>query len=95
MSPSPNGTQLQPPGGDPQGGGPPSGGGFPSPNPAVPDPNQEGQRLVTDLVAATRRIGMKYPATLPETREVLNLAQKMLQKLVQSQPAPEPMAPPV
>ncbi len=96
MYPPSNSGPLQPPGADQgsQGGTP--GGGNPSPEPGVPDPNEMGKRLVTDLIAAARRLGMKYPAMMPEVREVTQtLAPKMLQKLVQSQPAPEPMAPPV
>jgi len=93
-----SGGPLTPPGSD-QGtpsGGAGVGGGFPSPAPAVPDPNEMGKRLVVDLVSAARRLGLKYPTMMTEVREITqNLAPKMLQKLVQSQPAPEPMAPPV
>jgi hypothetical protein len=96
MSPQPSGP-LQPPGQEqeaPQQSA--VGGGFPSPQPAVPNPNEMGQRLVTDLVTAARRLGIKYPQMMPEIREITqNLAPKMLQKLVQSQPSPEPLAPPV
>ena len=92
---------MQPPGAQPgaesqAGAGPGVGGGFPSSQPAVPDPNEMGKRLGTDLVAAARRLGMKYPSMITEVRQITeSLAPKMLQKLVQSQPAPEPMAPPV
>lgn len=97
---SPSGGPLTPPGAE---GGAPSAssgpgpqGGFPSSVPAVADPNEEGKRLVTDLVAAARRLALKYPSMITEVREITNsIAPKMLQKLVQSQPAPEPMAPPV
>jgi hypothetical protein len=96
MAPQPNSGPLQPPGSDgtqQQGGSP--GGGFPA-DPAVPDPNEMGKRLVTELVTTARRLGMKYPSMIAEVREITNgIAPKMLQKLVQSQPAPEPMAPPV
>jgi hypothetical protein len=55
-----------------------------------------GKRLVVDLVTTARRLGMKYPSMITEVREITqNLAPKMLQKLVSSNPAPEPMAPPV
>lgn len=92
------GARLTPPGAsDDTASSPnPVGGGFVSPAPAVSDPNEAGKRLVTDLVAAARRLGVQYPAMVQEVREITqNLAPKMLQKLVQSQPAPEPMAPPV
>ena len=96
---SSGGARLTPPGAtdDPTSGSPsPAGGGFVSPAPAVPDPNEAGKRLVTDLITVARRIGIQYPAMVTEVREITqNLAPKMLQKLVQSQPAPEPMAPPV
>lgn len=72
------------------------GGGFPSPEPAVADPNEMGKRLVIDLVTAARRLGVKYPNMITEVREITqNLAPRMLQKLVQSQPSPEAAAPPV
>ena len=50
---------------------------------------------VRDLVATSRRIGMKYPAAMQEVREIQNAVQRLQQKIVQSHPAPEPMAPPV
>jgi len=95
---SPSGGPLTPPGAD--GGAPSNGpgpqGGFPSSVPAVSDPNEDGKRLVTDLVAAARRLGLKYPSMITQVREITNnIAPQMLQKLVQSQPAPEPMSPPV
>lgn len=95
MLPSASSGPLTPPGeGAQQGAGP--GGGYVSPAPSVPDPNEMGRRLVTELVTAARRLSMKYPDLTSEVREITQtLAPKMLQKLVQSQPAPEPMAPPV
>jgi hypothetical protein len=96
MFPGAQGGPLQPPGSDQGAASPGPGGGNPSPAPAVADPNEAGMRLVTDLVTSARRLGMKYPAMMSEVREITqNLAPKMIQKLVQSQPAPEPMAPPV
>ena len=96
MSPQASGP-LQPPGADEQqASGNPPGGGFPSPAPAVPDPNEMGKRLVVDLVTTTRRLGVKYPAMMQEVREITDrIAPKMLQKLVASNPAPEPQSPPV
>lgn len=92
MAPGSSNGPLTPPGADAG----MTGGGFVSPAPAVPDPNERGNRLVTDLVAAARRLGLQYPAMMPEVREITQtIAPKMLQKLVQSQPSPEPMAPPV
>lgn len=98
MFPGSSSGPLTAPGSDPgqqsTGAGP--GGGFVSPAPAVPDPNEMGTRLVTELVSVARRLGMKYPAMMTEVRDITqNIAPKMMQKLVQSQPAPEPMAPPV
>jgi hypothetical protein len=51
--------------------------------------------LMQQLVSLNRRIGMKFPAAIAETREINNAIQRMQQKIVQSRPAPEPMAPPV
>lgn len=67
-----------------------------APQAAVADPNEMGKRMITDIIVAARRLGVKYPNLMSEVREVTqNLAPRMLQKLVQSQPSPEPMAPPV
>ena len=95
---SPSGGPLTPPGanGAPSASGPGPQGGFPSSVPAVADPNEDGKRLVTNLVSAARALGLKYPTLITEVREVTNtIAPKMLQKLVQSQPSPEPISPPI
>ena len=93
MFPPSNGP-LQPPGSS---NGPGPGGGFVSTDSATPDPNEQGKRIVAgELIPAVRRLGMMYPALMPEVREITqNLAPRMLQKLVASQPNPEPQAPPV
>jgi hypothetical protein len=86
-------SQLSTPDSQPQGPGP---GGAPiAPQDAQPDPNAEGLMLMQQLVSLNRRIGMKFPAAIAETREINNAIQRMQQKIVQSRPAPEPMAPPV
>jgi hypothetical protein len=51
--------------------------------------------MVQQLVSTARRLGMKYPAAIAEVREINNAIQRLQQKIVQSRPAPEPMAPPV
>jgi hypothetical protein len=77
----------------PQGPGP---AGAPiSPMEGQPDPNAEAITMVRDIVATARRLGMKYPAAIAEVREINNAVQRLQQKIVQSRPSPEPLAPPV
>lgn len=55
-----------------------------------------GQRWVTEIVENARRLSTKYPATLPEIREITqSIVPKILQKLVSSGRPAEPVAPPV
>ena len=76
-----------------QGAGP---GGPPiSPQDGQPDPHAQVVMQIRDLVSTVRRLGMKYPAAIAEAREINDAIQRMMQKIVQSRPAPEPMAPPV
>jgi hypothetical protein len=76
-----------------QGAGP---GGPPiSPQEAQPDPNAAAVMMVRQIVEASRRLGMKFPAAIAEVREINNAVQRLQQKIVQSRPAPEPQAPPV
>lgn len=49
---------------------------------------------VQQIVSNARRIGDMYPAALDEVRTINNAAARLQQKVIQSQPAPEPMAPP-
>lgn len=51
--------------------------------------------LVRTIVAASRRLGMKYPIALTEVRAINDAVARLQQKILQSQPAAEPMAPPV
>jgi hypothetical protein len=89
---------LTPPGGDtgaapsqgPGPGGPPI-----SPMEGQPDPNAQVLEWVRGIVSNARRIGMKFPSAIAEVREINNAVQRLQQKIVQSRPAPEPMAPPV
>jgi hypothetical protein len=93
---SPNGP-LRPPG--PEAGqseqGPGPAGGFISPQEAQPDQNAQVLLWVRNIVENARRIGMRYPAAMGEIRDINNAVQRLQQKIIQSQPAPEPMAPPV
>jgi hypothetical protein len=50
---------------------------------------------IRDLVRTTRMIGNQYPAALGECRTINDSIQKIQQKVMMSQPAPEPMSPPV
>ena len=50
---------------------------------------------IRDLVSNARRIGLKYPAAAEEVRTINNAVQRIQQKILQSQPAPEAQAPPV
>jgi hypothetical protein len=61
----------------------------------MPDPNASVLGWVRDIIAATRRIAIKYPAAASDMREIQNLVQRAQQKIVQAGPSPEPMAPPV
>ena len=77
----------------PQGAGP---GGPPiSPQEAQPDPNAGAVMMVRQIVDGARRLGRMYPNAIAEVREINNAVQRLQQKIVQSRPAPEPMAPPV
>lgn len=72
------------------------GGGFPSPaEPSDPGDSQLVARLVQTISASARRLGLMYPAALEETRAINAALQRMQMKIVNSRPAPEPMAPPV
>jgi hypothetical protein len=79
----------------PQPQGPGAGGGFISAQPPQPDANAEAVLWVRDIAEKARRLGMKYPAALSEVREIHNALARLQSKLAQSQPAPEPVAPPV
>ena len=50
---------------------------------------------IRDVVSNARRIGMKYQAAAEEVRTINNAVQRIQQKILQSQPAPEAQAPPV
>ncbi len=88
---------LTPPGQDagPQPQGPGPGGAPISPQEAQPNENPEMDMLIRQIVSAARRIGMKYPAAIAEVREITNVVPRIMQKVAQSRPAPEPMSPPV
>lgn len=93
---SPSGGPLQPPGSDagPQQG--PGAAGSPvAPQDGQPDPNAGVLMNVRELIRNARMIGMRYPAAMQEVREITNAVMRLQQKIVQSQPAPEPMSPPV
>ena len=66
-----------------------------APQPPQPDANAQAVMWVREIAEKSRRIGMKYPAAMQEVREINNALQRLQQKLAQSQPAPEPAAPPV
>lgn len=86
---------MQPPGG--QGAvGPDTGpgGGQISPQPARPDPNQVALETVRTISSASGRLGMKYPAVIQEVREINDILARIQRKLINSQPAAEPQAPP-
>lgn len=91
---SPQGP-LTPPGADGAEQGPGVGGAPISPQEGQPDPNAMVLESIRQIVSNARRIGMKYPAATAEVREINNAVQRLQQKIVQSRPAPEPMAPPV
>ncbi len=87
------GGPLPPPAGvDPQGAAP--GGIPPSPAPGVPDQSAQAQGWIADVVTAVRRLGMKYPDTLPEVRDIMNAVTRMQPKILSAGPAPEPQTPP-
>ena len=98
---------MSPMGGGPVGGpvGPPEesgqnpnpvGGGFPSPAPAQANPGMDILLTeVRNIVSSARRLGMKFPSVLAEVRTINNAVAMIAQKVQQSGPAPETMAPPV
>ncbi len=75
--------------------GPGPAGSMISPAPAQADPNTMALGWIRDVVSNARRIGMKYPAAAEEVRTINNAVQRIQQKILQSQPAPEAQAPPV
>ena len=81
--------------GPPQDAGPGPAGSMISPAPAQADPNTMALGWIRDVVSNARRIGMKYPAAAEEVRTINNAVQRIQQKILQSQPAPEAQAPPV
>ena len=99
MATSPQGPQGLPSPGEQgesqQGPGPGPGGGFPSPAPAQPDPNREALVHVRGIVQGTRMLAQRYPAVAGEARQINDLIARILQKIQQSGPAPQPAAPPV
>lgn len=87
------GQEQQPP---QDGAGPGTGGGFPSPAPPQADPRSaQVTEWILQIVALSRRIGMMYPAALPEIRMIHDAAQKLQPKILASHPGNEPAAPPV
>lgn len=87
--------RMMPPGqDDPNQQGPGPGGAPVSPQEATPDPNASVLMWVRDIVANARRISAKFPAAAQEMRDIMNSIQRAQQKIVQSQPPSEPMAPP-
>ena len=90
------GGPVGPMGGDAPPEANPGPGGAPiSPAPAQPDQNAMALTWIKELVSNARRIGMKYPAAMEEVRTITNAVQRIQQKIIQSQPAPEAQAPPV
>ncbi len=90
-----NSGPLRPPGQE-QEENPGAGGGFPSPAAqADPGDSQLVARLVQTINSSARRLGLMYPSALEETRAINAALQRMQQKIVNSKPSPEPMAPPV
>jgi hypothetical protein len=65
-----------------------------SPQEATPDPNASVLAWVRDIIANARRISLKFPFAAQEMRNIQSEVQKAQQKIIQSQPPPEPMAPP-
>lgn len=88
---------IQPPGGaNPNASSPGIGGGFPAAVPAQTNPGMDLLITATQqIVSASRRIGMKFPSAMQEVREINNLVARIQQKVQETGPAPEPMAPPI
>jgi len=88
----PGAGQQPPPQEEP---GPGIGGGSPA-APGQANPQMEQSLMaIKEIVSNARRLGMMYPAAVSEVRSINNLAQRLLQKIQSSGPAPEPMSPPV
>ncbi len=68
------------------------------PSPAPPQPNPEAMQLlelVRNIVSSSRLLAQKIPGASDISRQINDLAQKLQLKIIQSGPAPEPMAPPM
>jgi len=50
--------------------------------------------MIRQIIQANRRIAMRYPAASLDCRTINDAVARIQQKIAQSRPAPEPMAPP-
>ncbi len=67
-------------------------------SPAPPQPDQgaaAAAQMIMQIAQAGRMIAMKFPACVENVRNINNELQQMQRKMVGSQPAAEPAAPPV
>lgn len=61
----------------------------------MPNPNSQLEQWGTELIALTRRIKMRYPATTNNMVTIQTEMMRAMKQAIQGNPAPEPMAPPV
>ena len=67
-------------------------------SPAPPQPDQgaaAAAQMIMQIAQAGRMIAMKVPGAADEVRQINALLQQIQRKMVGSQPAAEPAAPPV
>lgn len=51
--------------------------------------------LVRNIVSSSRMLGQMIPGAIPIVQQINDLAQQLQAKIISSQPAPEPVAPPM
>jgi len=51
--------------------------------------------LVRNIVSSARMLGQMVPGAVPIIQQINDLAQQLQAKILQAQPAPEPVAPPM
>jgi hypothetical protein len=60
----------------------------------MPNPHAQLEQWTQELIALTRRIKMRYPATTQNMVTIQSEVMRAMKEAIQSNPAPEPMAPP-
>jgi hypothetical protein len=92
MSPQSAQSALPPPGQSGQGGPPPM-----QPSQNGQGGGQSSQMLdqIRQIISSARMLGQMVPGAVPIIQQINDLAQQLQAKIIQTGPAPEPVAPPM